>query len=215
MGEVRLSPPLTILSIISVSLGALAWNGPPVSATAEACEAALVFAQHEVERSSYFDIDVFAGPPLFKQTTLEQLEDKIKEPHFGITDPRLLDLLRRSITENRKGPLEACVDLRAYADRVNVRYDKGANAEALDYNRENSNITQRSIDFLAFKLPVISANGKQAVVESTYSNSFTGPKSSMTYLMKKGKAGHWQVRRPIFGWFIIRHEQPLSDEPAF
>lgn len=184
MGEVRFSPPITILTIVAGAMGYLAIDRPPEPRVQESCEVLAEFGA--IER---FKPDVFGGPPLSNAMTLSDLAEDKKYFQEPAVSTEIQTLVRRHITERPIDPLIACPDLIARLTSLNISSNRQAVRDALDYKMAKRNSPHRPVYVLAMRLPLISPKGNTAIVEMTYSSAIY--QSGELVIMRKNERGRW------------------------
>ena len=190
----RLSPPITILAIVVAAMGWLiidrAWTEHN---NLEACSVAEAFADF-----TQVEADVFGGPPLtmpLTATAVDQLQQRLPDtPEYRIAS----ELLSRSVMEKPIDPLAACPNLATRLDKFGIAHGQAAVDSALSYKAAKAKSPNRPIYVLAMRLPLVSANGKFAIVEMTYSSAVY--KSGDILLVRKGINGHWAEVTKLRMW---------------
>jgi hypothetical protein len=193
VGAVRLSPPVTILTLTACALAWMAINRPPPPTYDEQC--AVVAAFDGIDR---LKPDIFSGTPLRTYFTRRDLKE-LNERHGHRQDAQEASrLLARSIARKPIDPLVVCKDLTERLRSRQISYDRRLIAEALDYRRAKKKSPNRPIYVMAMRLPLISSDGKTALVEMTY--SYAGFESGSIALWRKDLAGRWNESTQITSW---------------
>jgi hypothetical protein len=195
VGAVRLSPPVTILAIVAVAMAALAFDAPATRGYARNCA---VLAEFNGIGRYNPKPDLFSGPPLAGPLTATRAKKMIQG--FPKTDEARIaaNLILRSVDEKPIDPVVACPEFAQRLKDLGIDFDRLAVAVALDYKRAQTKSPTRPIYVLAMRLPLISVDGKYAVVEMTYSSAVY--QSGEMFLLRREQDGRWTEAVMLTSW---------------
>ena len=193
MGEVRLSPPITILTLLAGAISWMANVGSAVHERVEGCSVAAAFVDHLQNKP-----DVFIGPPLVMAMTDSEAKERLRllpdTPDYQSSAKLLLD----TSSEKPIDPLAACPRLFKKLDDMGIAHNSAAVKIALNYTSAKVKSPDRPLYVLAMRLPLVSDDKNIAIVEFTL--SYAGYKSGETLLMRKNADGRWVESLKLRSW---------------
>ena len=191
----RLSPPITILAILFAAITALATTGQRTLGYARSCA---VLADFNGIARYNPKPDLFSGPPLASSMTATHAKELV-ERFPDTAEARIArTLVLRSTAEKPIDPVKVCPEHAKRLRASNIDFDRSAVAAALDFKQAKLQSPDRPIYVLAMRLPLVSPDGKYALVEMTYSSAVY--QSGDMFLLRKGSDGKWVEAAMLQSW---------------